>query len=229
MKVAKHAVVITKGGGSTLKGDENDPAPGSGFDFAAASFAKDDVFHDVVSPSQAKPSNSGTNMATDDIMPPTVPFFDGPTDTLPSTILHQTASNMSSGAFYPKNIPVVPCGAPTATQGFCRSDAGNTADGLAKADAVKAEALKPVTENVFRDVDTKDWNGKAMNLSGKWRRPVPFENMKIAVILNFRLSSSNYATVLLRELMSSCIGDNSQAESAPPVAPQVPAPTAQQV
>lgn len=81
-------------------------------------------------------------------------------------------------------------------------------------------------QNVFKDVpvdgdaklngtnDTK----KAIDLTGVWRSGLPaledVEEMKIAVVLNFRLSSSNYATICMREMMSTAFNATPEASSS---------------
>ncbi len=65
-------------------------------------------------------------------------------------------------------------------------------------------SLISASENVFKKHAGEETpGGKAVNLTHDGHRKVADEKMKIAAVLNFRLSSSNYATICLRELMSS--------------------------
>ncbi len=70
------------------------------------------------------------------------------------------------------------------------------------------DALPSLAKNLFRDVGTDNPGGKAINVTNDGHRKVPKDNMKMAVVLNFRLNSSNYATICLRELMSSALAEH---------------------
>ncbi len=59
--------------------------------------------------------------------------------------------------------------------------------------------------NLFKSAETN--HGKAVNLTTAEHRQAGMDTSKIAVILNFRLSSSSYATICLRELMGTCQTD----------------------
>ncbi|CAK7274221.1 multisubstrate pseudouridine synthase 7 [Sporothrix epigloea] len=81
----------------------------------------------------------------------------------------------------------------------------------------RAQLLK----NLFKTESTPSCShlsSTAVNRTGAWRQGaadfVEHENMEIAVALNFRLSSSNYATMCLREMMTGLPLPNMQAAIA---------------
>jgi len=90
--------------------------------------------------------------------------------------------------------------------------------------AAKANAILPTTSNVFKDqAATGDGSdGRAVDLTPDWRGLAPEADMKVAVILNFRLSSSNYATICLRELMSAPSDEDVNVTGPTPPAALVP-------
>ncbi|EFW98611.1 pseudouridine synthase [Grosmannia clavigera kw1407] len=79
---------------------------------------------------------------------------------------------------------------------------------IGSSDMPSLAGLTPVQsiKNVFKDVPVGGDISKALNLTAAWRSGLPtledVEEMKIAVVLNFRLNSSNYATICMREMMS---------------------------
>lgn len=88
----------------------------------------------------------------------------------------------------------------------------------------------PETKTTSNGADSVDSFSTAVNRTDAWRQSAPEyaerDDMEIAVALNFRLSSSNYATMCLREMMTGALTPSMQAAAASRAASRQASPSA---